>query len=200
MGMFTTEGTAALLDLFATEDTYYHYYAGHVRGKTATGMPKYPSYSDLADYIDNAPTYYNRWVLYSVGIDGKDHGLHNYYLTMQDGEDVGTDGYASDPMDDSSGTPNAVSDNDGVLFEPSLQENDDGNDTLVSGTIIETRWITPGGVDERDAPGGTAALDGARGEPVFSYDVRAERRGAHNIYVTPDGDSGAYGVIMRYGP
>jgi len=200
MSMFTTEGTAALLDLFAPGDTYYHYYAGHVRGKTSTGMPKYPSYTDLTDYMNNAPTYYNRWVLYSVGLDRKDHGLHNYYLTMQDGEDVGFDGYASDVMDDGSGSPNAVSDNDGILFEPSLGENNDTNDTLVSGTVRETGWTTPGGMDEQDAPGGTPALDGARGKPVFSYDVRTERRSSGSVYATPDGDPTAYGVIMRYGP
>jgi hypothetical protein len=163
-------------------------------------MPKYRDYTDLTDYMNNAPAYYNRWVLYSVGLDGKDHGLHNYYLAMQDGEDVGVDGYASDVMDDGSGTPNAISDNDGILFEPSLQENDDNNDTFVSGTVTETGWTTPGGVDEQDAPGGTARLDGSRGEPVFSYDVRAERRSAGNVYAMPDGDAAAYGVIMRYGP
>ena len=201
MGMFTTQGTAALRDLFAPGDVYYHYYAGHVRGKTDTEMPRYRGYTSLTNYINTAPTYYNRWVLYSVGPDGVDHGLHNYFLTMQDGEDVGVDGYASDVMDDGSGTPNAISDNDGILFEPSLEENDDdGTDTFLVGTVTETGYQTLGGMTEQESPGGTSGLDGPRGEPIFSYKVRAERRGSGSVYLMPDGDGGARGVIMRYGP
>ena len=201
LDMFADEDKAALFDIFSPRKTYYHYYAGHVRGKTDTGMPRFRSYDGLTDYMDRAPTYYNKWVLYSVGLDEKDHGLHNYYLVMQDGEDVGIDGFASDVMDSGNGVPNAYSDNDGILFEPSLGENNDGNDTFVSGEVRETGWTTGGGVNEHDAPGGTAGvLDGPRGKPVFSYDVRLERRRESAVYAMPDGDGVAYGVIMRYGP
>jgi len=202
LGMFADADKAALLDHFATRDTYYHYYPGHVYGKTGLGMPKFRSYSGFANYKDRSPSFYNRWVLYSVGLDEKDHGLHNYYLVMQDGEDVGFDGYASDVMDDGSGAPNAYSDNDGIIFEPSLGENDGGTaDTYLSGTVRETGWTTPGGMSEDAAPGGNDALfEGPKGEPIFSYDVRMKRRRQKAVFITPDGDSTAFGVIMRYGP
>ena len=208
LGMFADASKPALMDIFANK-TYYHYYAGCVSEKTDLGMPIYNSYNGFYDPTtnpdgygpNNCPMYYNRWVLYSVGIDGKDHALHNYYLTMMDGEDVGTDAYASDVMDNGSGTPNAVSDNDGVIFEPSIGENNSQDDTLVSGTIRETRWVTPGGPKESQAPGGNGAtLEGPSGNPVFNYDVRQERRRRGQVYATPDGDPQAYGAIMRYGP
>ncbi len=42
-------------------------------------------------------------------------------------------------------------------------------------------------------------LEGPEGMPVFSYDVRQNRKG--NLYAMPDGDPVAsYGMIMRYGP
>lgn len=191
LGMFTMEDTGALIDEFA-KGTYYHYYAGYVPWTTDLGMPDYDSYSSLADYRLNHPNFYNRFVIYSVGIDGKDHGLHNYFLVMQDGEDVGSDAYASDPMD---------LDSDGILFEPSAGENNDTNDAIVSGTIRETRWTTPGGGSEQALPGGNSSrLEGPKGEPVFSFDVRQERRRRGQVHAMPDGDAQAYGVIMRYGP
>jgi hypothetical protein len=70
----------------------------------------------------------------------------------------------------------------------------------VVGTVRETGWATPGGLDEKASPGGTSDLDGARGEPVFSFKVRKERRSSGNVYAMPDGDGAARGVIMRYGP
>jgi len=198
--MFTDPDKEALMDLYVS-DTYFHYYAGYIYGKTSLGMPQYNCYTGLSDYVNNHPMYYNRWVLYSVGPDRKDHGLHNYYLTMQDGEDVGSDGYASDPAD---------LDNDTILFEPSDSDNDcvadvpndennGNNDTFAQVIIRETRWQTPGGMTEQQAPtGNPSALEGPSGEPVFSYDVREKRRG--RIYAMPDGDPRAFGVIMRYGP
>lgn len=215
LGMFADTSKPALMDIFA-DKTYYHYYAGSVSEKTNFGMPIYNSYTTRNSYgtgfydptanpngygPGNCPQFYNRWVLYSVGIDGKDHCLHNYYLTMQDGEDVGTDAYASDVMDDGSGTPNAVSDNDGIIFEPSIGENNNTPDMFVSGTVRETRWMTPGGISETQVPRGNGVtLQGPSGNPVFSHDVRQERRRAHAVYAMPDGDPQAYGVIMRYGP
>ena len=192
MSMFASEDRGSLVDFFSSRGAYYHYYAGHVRGKTDTGMPKYRSYSSLANYMATAPTYYNKWVIYSVGLDGTDHGLHNYYLTMQDGEDVGEDAFASDPTDQ---------DNDYILFEPSTGENNNADTAFSAGlTIMETGYSTPGGMNESAAPGGSAALDGATGNPVFSYEVRKARRRESAVYITPDGDGAAYGVIMRYGP
>jgi prepilin-type N-terminal cleavage/methylation domain-containing protein len=180
-----------LWDIFLTGDSPYHYYAGHVTGRTSFGMPKFREYSDLTDYLDRAPNYYNRWVIYSVGLDGRDHGLHNYYLVMQDGEDVGQDAFASDVSDD---------DNDDILFEPSTGENDGNNTVYVVVTIQETDWTTPGVGDEQASPGGNPSLEGPTGEPVFSYDVREQRRREGNVYAMPDGDPVAFGVIMRYGP
>lgn len=208
LAMFTGTDTQALIDFFA-DRTYYHYYAGYVRGKTSLGMPKFRSYDGLSGYMDNHPPYYNRWVIYSVGLDGKDHGLHNYYLVMQDGEDVGADGYASDVMDDGEGTPNLTSDNDGILFEPSIGENSpDGSDTQFRvGIVRETGWKTPGedkdgnDIFERQAPAGNSSvMEGPKGEPVFSYDVRMKRRRDGQVYAMPDGDGAAFGMIMRYGP
>lgn len=205
--MFADEDKQGLIDVFA-ERTYYHYYPGYVYGKTKTGMPKYKSWNDedaqygaLDEYKDDPPPYYNRWVLYSVGLDRSDHGLHNYYLVMQDGEDVGNDAYASDVMDNGGGTPTTYSDNDRILFEPSLQENNDANDVYVSGIVRETGWRTPGSGSEQASPASnTNRLEGPKGQPVFSYDVRMERRRQKGIYITPDGDKAAYGLIMRYGP
>jgi prepilin-type N-terminal cleavage/methylation domain-containing protein len=210
LGMFADADKSNLFDEFA-KDTCYHYYATFVPGSTGVlNMPDYQSYNGPSGYNTNAPDYYNRWVIYSVGIDGKDHGLHNYLITMQDGEDVGVDGYAGDPMDDGTGTPNSVSDNDGILFEPSIGENDydptdsSTDDTRVSGVIRETRWQTPTNTTsakESSAPGGDVGkLEGPTGNPVFSYDVRQERRRKGQVYAMPDGDAAAYGVIMRYGP
>jgi general secretion pathway protein G len=201
MSMFATEDTGSLIDFFSPGNAYYHYYAGHVRGKTDKGMPKFRGYDGLEDYLATAPTYYNKWVLYSVGPDGRDHGLHNYYLVMQDGEDVGSDGFASDVMDDGTLVANAYSDNDRILFEPNTGENDNADTPFVAGPVRETGWTTtPGGMSESTAPGGSAALDGPQGKPVFSYDVRMERRGESAVYAMPDGDGAAAGVIMRYGP
>jgi len=200
LGMFADADKAALLDHFATRDTYYHYYPGHVYGKTGLGMPKYRRWDDgggetgaLDEYAANPPAYYNRWVLYSVGLDGKDHGLHNYYLVMQDGEDVGADAYASDPSDE---------DSDFILFEPSSGENENpAVDTpLADRTMRETGWTTTQSGNESNLPAGSAQLDGPKGEPIFSYDVRMKRRRQKAVFITPDGDSTAFGVIMRYGP
>ncbi len=213
LGMYAAADKANLFDIFSNR-TYYHYYAAYVSGTTSLGMPKFARYSGLSDYMANHPNFYNRWVLYSVGPDGKDHGLHTYILSMQDGEDVGADGYAGDPMDNGSGTPNSVSDNDGVLFEPSYGENDDNpaalpdreaaftNTSRLSGLVRETGWTTPAASgSEQEAPGGNnAKLEGPVGKPVFSFDVRQERRRSGQVYATPDGDPQAFGVIMRYGP
>ncbi len=186
LGMFADAAKAVLLDRFAVQDTYYHYYPGHVYGKTDTGMPKFRGWTDgnattgaLDEYAASPPAYYNRWVIYSVGLDEEDHGLRNYYLVMQDGEDVGADAYASDPADE---------DGDFILFEPSTGENDD----------IDTP-LNVGG-NESDLPAGSSSLDGPRGEPIFSYDVRKERRRDGTVFATPDGDPIAFGMIMRYGP
>ena len=118
LGMFADADKQGLIDVFAA-DTYYHYYAGYVYGKTPLGMPKFKSYAaahpaGLNDYLANHPVYYNRWVIYSVGPDGTDHILHNYYLVMQDGEDVGADAFASDPSDENGNR---------ILFEQSTGEN-----------------------------------------------------------------------------
>jgi general secretion pathway protein G len=200
LGMFADADKQGLIDEFASA-TYYHYYPGYVYGKTQTGMPKYKGYAGWNDYKSNHPTFYNRWVIYSVGLDGNDHALHNYYLVMQDGEDVGADAFASDVTDDGSGTPNSTSDNDGILFEPSVGENNGTNDNFATGNVRETRWDTPSTGSERGAPGGNmAVLEGPRGEPVFNYDVRMERRREKAVYITPDGDKVAFGPIMRYGP
>ncbi len=207
LGMFADEDKQGLIDVFAA-GTYYHYYPGYVYRKTALGMPLYKFWNDanaqfgaLDEYAADPPPYYNRWVIYSIGLDRTDHGLHNYYLVMQDGEDVGSDGYASDVMDDGTGTPSAYSDNDRILFEPSLQENDGINNAFASGIVRETGWRTPGGGSEQTSPAGNPnRLEGPKGQPVFSYDVRMERRRQQAIYITPDGDRAAYGLIMRYGP
>jgi len=188
--MFAREDKSGLIDEFAN-NTYYHYYAGYVTGRTSSGMPEYEGYADLTDYMNSSPPYYNRWVLYSVGIDGNDHALHNYYLAMQDGKDVGADAYASDPSD---------ADNDYILFEPSPGENDGANTNLGSVTIVETQWTTAAAGTEANLPGGNTLRDGPRGEPVFSYDVRMNRRREHAVFAMPDGDGTAYGVIMRFGP
>ncbi|RJP22235.1 MAG: type II secretion system protein [Candidatus Abyssobacteria bacterium SURF_5] len=196
LGMFTKEDTSGLFDIFGPRGLQYHYYAAQVTGQTMHGMPEFTAYTGLADYKTNHPTHYNRWVIYSVGPDGIDHGLHNYFLTMQSGEDVGSDGYASDPSD---------ADTDFILFEPSANENNETDDAL-SGTPVtfrETQWTISfaGGSYERGLnPAGTSELDTADGQPVFSYDVRQERRSQRHIYATPDGDAAAFGVIMRYGP
>lgn len=201
MGMFSGTDKAGLVDEFAA-NTEYHYYPAYVPDQTALGMPDYRSYNGLSGYMTNHPDFYNRWVIYSVGIDGKDHGLHTYMITMQDGEDVGADGYAGDPMDDGSGVANAVSDNDGVLFEPSIGENDGIATPRVQGVIRETRWQTPpASGTEESAPGGNnTKLEGPTGKPVFSYDTRQERRRQGQVYAMPDGDAQAFGVIMRWGP
>jgi prepilin-type N-terminal cleavage/methylation domain-containing protein len=201
LGMFADADKTTLIDVFADE-TYYHYYAAYFPESNALGMPDYRPVAGLGGYITNHPDFYNHWVLYSVGLNGKDHGLHSYMLVMQDGEDVGADAYAGDPMDDGSGTANAYSDNDGILFEPSIGENDGVNTNRLQGAIRETGWQTPpSGGSEQEAPAGNAArLEGPTGNPVFSYDIRQERRRSGQVYATPDGDATAYGVIMRYGP
>jgi hypothetical protein len=105
---------------------------------------------------------------------------------------VGTDGYSSDVSD---------ADGDYVLFEPSVGENNGSNQNFIAVTVRETGWTTPGGMSEQQAPGGNnSILEGMRGEPVFSYDVRMIRRRSSAVYMMPDGDAAAYGVIMRYGP
>ena len=78
LGMFADADKTALMDVFAT-DTYYHYYPGYVYGTTSYGMPEYKDWDDgnattgaLDEYAADAPPYYNRWVIYSVGLDGKD--------------------------------------------------------------------------------------------------------------------------------
>jgi type II secretory pathway pseudopilin PulG len=201
LGMFADADKSNLMDEFE-KNTYYHYYASYVPGQTILGMPDYRSYNGLSGYMSNSPDFYNRWVLYSVGIDGKDHGLHTYMLTMQDGEDVGADGYAGDPMDDGPGAPNLYSDNDGILAEPSIGENDAVNTDRLQGVVRETRWQTPAASgSEATAPAGNdSKLEGPTGKPVFSYDTRAERKRTGDIYATPDGDPQAFGVIMRWGP
>lgn len=209
LGMFSAEDIQALMDNF-TEDTYYHYYAGNVTDKTMHGMPKYKKWDNanmttgaLDEYMADPPPYYNRWVIYSVGLDGKDHGLHNYYLTMQSGEDVGTDAYASDPADQ---------DGDYILFEPSdedmngiPEESNSSDDPLQTAPPIqyqETRWSPSlsGNESGLDPAGQAGRLDSADGKPVFSYDVRQERRRTGQVYAMPDGDPVAFGVIMRFGP
>ncbi|GAB4330203.1 MAG: hypothetical protein Kow0099_00640 [Candidatus Abyssubacteria bacterium] len=208
LGMFSAEDIQALMDPF-TDDTYFHYYAGYVTGRTTYGMPQYKKWDDtdsttgaVDEYMDDPPPYYNKWVLYCVGPDGRDHGLHNYYITMQSGEDLGTDAYASDPADQ---------DGDYILFEPSDEDEDgvpeEGNnsDDPLQTTEIEyqeTRWsLTLSGNESGLDPTGQAGrLDVADGKPVFSYDVRQERRRTGQVYATPDGDPQAYGVIMRFGP
>jgi len=197
LGMFTDPDRQAMIDILG-ERTYYHYYAGYVPQLTAKGMPDFRGYAaghpaGLNDYKTNHPPYYNRWVIYSVGPDGSDHGLHNYYLTMQNGEDVGEDAFASDPTDD---------DNNRILFEPSSGENNglDTNLRTSSDTIIETRWTYRFNAGDKESglePLGTPELDDADGKPVFNYDVRQERRG--KVYATPDGTA-SDGVIMRFGP
>jgi hypothetical protein len=206
MEMFADADTAALIDDFAEGDTYIHYYPGHVYGKTDLGMPKFRDWDDdeygvdagtdaLDEYKDHPPPYYNRWVIYSVGIDGDDNGLHNYYLVMQDGEDVGKDAYASDPSD---------MDGDLILFEPSDDgdgENDGLDTALVGRTMIETGWTsTPVGSESGLPAGDTSTLEGPRGEPIFSYEVRRERQRQSAGFPTPDGKTNVSGVIMRYGP
>jgi type II secretory pathway pseudopilin PulG len=208
LGMFTSSDTQALIDPYAL-NTYFHYYAGCVTGTGDYGTPIFPHWTDGADtgadaldeYKKDSPPYYNRWVLYSVGPDGRDHGLHNYYLTMQSGEDLGKDAYASDPADQ---------DGDRILFEMSdaddngtPEESDGVDDALTASvTIQETGWtVTLSGNNESDLePSGTAGFDTADGKPVFSYDVRRERRRGGKVFATPDGDAQAMGVIMRYGP
>jgi hypothetical protein len=195
--MFADPDKQAMIDTFA-DRTYYHYYAGYVPSSTDYGMPDFQDYAanhpaGLNDYKNDHPPYYNRWVIYGVGPDGRDHGLHNYYLTMQNGEDVGADGFASDPTDE---------DGNRILFEPSSGENNNTDDTLrtVSDSIIETRWTynyNPGDMESDLGPVGTPQLDNADGKPVFSFDVRKERRG--KVYAAPDGTA-ADGVIMRFGP
>jgi len=201
LGMFADEDRQGLFDLFG-QNMLYHYYAADVFGKTDLGMPKYRSYSSLTQYMNvrRHPSYYNRWVLYSVGPDGQDHGLHNYIFVMQSGEDFGVDGYASDVTDE---------DDDGILFEPSIGENNGVNSRLITDgsqrTIRETGWKLPDIPDpgkwEAQTPGGNiATLEGPTGEPVFSFDVRAERRRQGLVYAMPDGNPVAFGMIMRYGP
>jgi general secretion pathway protein G len=191
LGMFTDPDKQALIDLFA-DKTYYHYYGGYVTGSTAYGMMEFPSYAGVAGYLSNHPAYYNRWVIYSVGPDGIDHGLHNYYLVMQNGEDLGEDAYAGDPSDQ---------DTDLILFEPSPGENNGANTALVPRTIVETQWLTAPVGNEGDLPpGSSGSLESADGKPVFSYDVRMERRRSGKNFVTPDGNPASMGMIMRYGP
>jgi hypothetical protein len=43
-------------------------------------------------------------------------------------------------------------------------------------------------------------LEGPKGQPVFSYDVRMERRRDGQVFAMPDGDAVSFGMIMRYGP
>jgi hypothetical protein len=106
---------------------------------------------------------------------------------------VGSDAFGGDPTDD---------DDNNILFEPSSGEGNDVNDALSSSalTVVETSWTyTPGigGSTEASLPGGSAQFDEPDGKPVFSYDVRQERKG--QAHAMPDGEVG-YGVIMRFGP
>ena len=162
------------------------------------GMPFYRRYTGLTQYknVRRHPSYYNRWVIYSVGPDEQDHGLHNYILVMQNGEDVGMDAYASDVTDE---------DDDYILFEPSAGENNGTPDIFTpddTHPIRETGWVIPDvGMTEAQAPGGNGAmLEGPTGEPIFSFDVRKDRRRQGQVYPMPDGGSVGFGVIMRYGP
>ncbi len=100
----------------------------------------------------------------------------------------------------------ADADGDKILFEPSTGENDNTKTPLTEHTIRETGFKTPkasGGKtpSEEKAPVGDGTrLEGPTGKPVFSYDVRMERRREKAVYVTPDGARVGFGPIMRYGP
>jgi prepilin-type N-terminal cleavage/methylation domain-containing protein len=191
-----------MIDIFS-KYAYYHYYAGYVKGYTSVGMMDYERYSDGADaesdalgeYAADPPPYYNRYVLYSVGPDGKDHCLHNYYIAVQDGEDVGRDAFVSDPAD---------MDNDKVFFEAPFQQNDAVNNTENNGTsqaflsltIRETGYAVPPGTQEAAVSGSSSILDGPDGTPDFDYDTRLKKKASRPL---PDGTT-YDGVIMIYGP
>lgn len=197
LGMFTIEDRKALMDSYA-DNMYYHYYAGFVdKNSNFTNYPAgHPAGLNSYRNARVHPAFYNRWVLYGVGPDGRDHALHNYFLVMQNGDDVGSDAFASDPTDE---------DGNRILFEPSSGERNEADDTLSSSalTVRETGWTyTPGdgSITEADLPGPSDQFDEPDGKPVFSYDVRKERSGSGKIHATPDGDGAAYGIIMRFGP
>ncbi|MBI5117460.1 type II secretion system protein [Candidatus Poribacteria bacterium] len=184
-----------MIDIFS-KYAYYHYYAGYVKGYASVGMMDYERYTDGADagsdalgeYAADPPPYYNRYVLYSVGPDGKDHCLHNYYITMQDGEDVGADAFVSDPAD---------RDNDKVFFEWDADENNGTSQAFASSVVIrETGYAVPAGTQEAAVSGSTSTLDGPDGVPDFDYDTRLKKKSSRPL---PDGTT-YDGVILIYGP
>ncbi|MBI4832701.1 MAG: type II secretion system protein [Candidatus Lindowbacteria bacterium] len=169
-------------------------YAGYVIARTDTGMDEYTRYTDgnvttgaLDEYAADPPPYYNRWVLYGNGPDGKDHALHNYYIATQDGEDTGTDAFVSDPAD---------IDTDYILFEPDANENNSTSEAFALVTIRETGYQVPAGMQEAAVTGSSTALDGPDGVPDFDYDTRLKKKSRRPL---PDGTT-YDGVIMLYGP
>ncbi len=166
-----------MVDEWARDNTQlYHYYAG-----LKNGPPSITAATPILAYqqLQRGQPMYNACVVYSIAIDASDHGLHNYYTTTMDySDDLGPDNYRGDPFDNGSATPSAVSNNNGVRFELSLNES---NGAIDAG--------------ENDyGPGGPTVGDGRR---VFDYDDRMLRISTKEpIYGMPGPMPNGDGVIM----
>lgn len=155
-------------DEWGQDNALYHYYAGLKSGPPAISTV---SVGAALAQLQRGQPVYSACVVYSVGLDGSDHGLHNYYTTTMDwSEDFGSDNYRGDPFDDN---------NNGVIFDRSTNE---ANGVIDAG---ETDYVNPTFVDSGD------------GERVFDYDNRQTWAiaGTPLLYAMPGGDTGD-GVIM----
>lgn len=106
-------------EIFQGSGQFYHYYPGRREGPPA----------DLTGFasLQTLTPVYTACVVYSVGPDQSDSGLHNYYTaTQRETNGGGADRYVGDPSDDGSGTANAYSDNDGIRIEQSINETRSG--------------------------------------------------------------------------
>lgn len=154
----------------------YHYYAGLKDGPPAVPIT---SVSAALTWLMRNQPFYNTFVVYSVGPDGSDHGLHNYYTTAMDwSDDLGDDNYAADPTD---------LNNNGVTFDLS------DTDPTCAGAACEGDGAITFGENDY-GPAGPTTEDGAR---VFDYDVRMDRVATNTPqYAMPGENPNGDGVLM----
>lgn len=167
-----------MVDEWARDNTQlYHYYAGLKGGPPAITTAAVQA--TLESLMRSQPMY-NAFVVYSVAVDGSDHGLHNFYLTtMAFDEDLGVDNYRSDPFDNGSGVADANSNNNGVTFDRS---------------IGEANGVVDGGENDFDGDGVVDVSDGRR---VFDFDDRSLRVSTNEpIYALPFEPRNGDGVLM----
>lgn len=172
MGTFFKQPIGDLTDLFSTgsKRSLYKYYAAYSpEGDNTSNEFK------VNTLLGRDVPYYDRWVLFSVGPDGHDNFIKSYWLATQDGEDLGTDGFATDPRD---------VDSDGIKNEFTTGERN-------------------GELDSGEDKNNNTYLDMTDGHMDFDFDFRTKQRDIAKNYPLPDYDlfpDKWDGIIMIYGP